>query len=195
MLKIKKFFVFYLLTCLIYLSFTQVSFAFDASKVIVYAEKINPQSLMGEVDKKVLKKYIPVRLTVKNNSEDQIQLSKNVYYINEYGEKHLIPSSAIIFEETKRHTVRRAILSSISLFVFVIGGVAAYSITQNAKLEDNIKKYNFKPQHLFENDTYSTYIFIPKKHKNAKEIVVKNILINDEKSFDLQTPISDEYFN
>ncbi|HBH19039.1 MAG TPA: hypothetical protein DDX14_08935, partial [Cyanobacteria bacterium UBA9579] len=62
MLKIKNFFVFYLLTCLIYLSFTQVSFAFDTSKITVYAEKINPQSLMGEVDKKVLKKYIPIRL-------------------------------------------------------------------------------------------------------------------------------------
>ncbi|HBH19038.1 MAG TPA: hypothetical protein DDX14_08930, partial [Cyanobacteria bacterium UBA9579] len=147
--------------------------------------------------------YIPIRLTVKNTSEDKIQLSKNIYYINEYGEKHLIPSSAIIYEETKRHTVRRAILlgiplSIITFLVFtpvVIGGVSAYSISANEKLGDNIKKHTLKPHHLFENDTYSTYIFIPKKHKNAKEIVVKNILINDEVSFDLQTPISDEYFN
>ncbi|OGI31683.1 MAG: hypothetical protein A2287_05275 [Candidatus Melainabacteria bacterium RIFOXYA12_FULL_32_12] len=203
MLNAKKYFTFYLLICFIYFSFVQASFAFDQSKVIMEAEKINLQNLVGEVDKRILKKYIPVRITVTNKNNAKVQLSNKVYYFTEDGKKYIIPSSAVIFEKTKRHTIRRAVLAAIpvTLVTFLIltpaamGGVIAYCSSANGKLEDNIKKHNLKPRHLFEDDSHSAYVFIPKKYKGVSEIIIKDVIFNDEQTFDLRAPISDEYLN
>lgn len=173
------------------------SYAADKSKIVIEAEKLDPLYLTGEIDKRILKKYIPVRLNISNKEQETLALSDKIYYL--MGDKMFkIPNSSVIFEKTKRHTVRRAILVGIPavpvlLLVFspiAIGASVAHSITANGTLEDNIKKNNFTPKHLFNNDSYSAYIFIPKVHKNTEKIMIKGSF-NDGVPFDLYVPIAE----
>jgi|GEM_PF-3563177 len=193
----RKNFILYLIFSLIYLHFIPVCFANEVNKVRFNAEKVDKSELIGEIDKLVLKKYIAIRLDISNKGDKEILLPDKVYYIYK-GVKYKTPSGTIVYQKTKRHTVIRGFVTTIAVFpliMFIVGipiiaGAVAYSSTSNGNLEDNIKKNIFKQKHLFDDDYYSTYVFIPKKHKKATEIIIKDAS-DDEQTFDLKALLSE----
>ncbi|MFH0702272.1 MAG: hypothetical protein V2B14_01875 [bacterium] len=199
----KKFLTIFLLFNFIYLLMGQtVCFAGDKNKIIFKAERINKKFAEEEIDKKVLEKYMPIKINVSNKSDGPIFLSNQIFYVED-GKIFKIPNSTIIFNSTKRHTVRRAFLIGIPVTVLTLGiltvpsviGSITYTVTTNGTMEDNIKRANFKKTHIFEKNSYSAYVFIPNKHKNATDIIIKNVDFENDANneiFDLKTIITDE---
>jgi len=187
----RKYLIIHIIFSLFYLTVSPLCFANEINKVKLTAEKVDKSALIGEVDKLVLKKYIAVRLDISNKNSREISLPYNVYYVYR-GISYKIPSNALIYQKAKRHTVLRGIIT-FPLVICILGavvfiGTITYSSTSNGTLEDNIKKNTFKPKHLFEDDYYSTFVFIPKKHKKATEIIIKNVSDGDN-TFDLESNI------
>jgi hypothetical protein len=193
----RKILIPYLIFCIIYLQFAPICFAGEMNQVRFDAEKVDKSNLIGQIDKLVLKKYIAVRLDISNKNEKEILLPDKVYYVYK-GVKYKTPSATFVYSKTKRHTVIRGFVTTIAVFplilvlvgIPIIAGTVVYSSTSNGNLEDNIKKNIFKSKHLFDDDYYSTYVFIPKKHKKATEIIIKDVS-NDEQTFDLNSSISE----
>lgn len=189
----RKNLVLYFVAALFYLQLPVKCIAVSADNIKFSAEKVDKSYLVGEVDKLVLKKYYAVRLDIDNKSNNEIYVPDGVYYIYD-GKIYKTTSSQLLYDKTKRKTIVRGIATFPFMVLFITCpifiGTVTYSITANNKLEDNIKKVNFKPKHIFEDDDYSAYIFIQKKHKKLSEIIIKNVTIEDEK-FELKTLVTD----
>lgn len=194
----RKNFILYLIFSIIYLYLAPLCYADEVNKVRFNAEKVDKSFLTGEVDKLVFKKYIAVRLEVSNKNDKEISIPDKIYYIHK-GVTYKAPSAVKVYSNVKRHTIMRGVGTTIITFpliVFclvnipIVAGTVAYSSSSNGNLEDNIKKNIFKPKHLFDDDYYSTYVFIPKKHKRATEIIIKDVSL-DEQIFELKSSISE----
>ncbi|MDD3012347.1 MAG: hypothetical protein PHC34_01420 [Candidatus Gastranaerophilales bacterium] len=193
----RKNLILYLIFSIIYFYSAPLCFADEINRVKFNAEKVDKSFLIGEVDKLILKKYIAVRLDISNKNDKDILLPDKIYYVYK-GVKYKTPSSTLVYQKTKRHTVIRGFATTIAVFpliFFIVGipiiaGTVAYSSTSNGNLESNIKKNIFKSKHIFDDEYYSTYVFIPKKHRNAAEIIIKEVSF-DEQTFDLRSPISE----
>jgi len=193
----RKNLILYLILSIIYLYLAPFCLADEINQVKFNAEKVDKSLLVGEIDKLVLKKYIAIRLDISSKNDKEILLPDRIYYVYN-GVKYKTPTGTMIFQKTKRHTVIRGFVTTIAVFplilffigIPIIAGAVAYSSSSNGNLEGNIKKKIFKPKHLFDDNYYSTYIFIPKKHKKATEIIIKDVS-NDEQTFDLRSPISE----
>jgi hypothetical protein len=187
----RKNLIIYLVFAIIYLHLPIKCLANESNNIKFSAEKVDKSYLVGEVDKMVLKKYFAVKLDILNKNNKEIAIPDNVYYF--YKDNiYKTHSSKMIYDKSKRHTIVRGIITFPFLILFVTSpvfvGTITYSITANNNLEDNIKKNNFKPKHVFEDDDYSAYIFIPKKHKKLSEIIIKNVTLEEQK-FDIKTPV------
>lgn len=196
----KKICTFYLLFSFIYMCLASICFAdtkYDKDNVLITAQKTEKINLEGEINKRIMKKFTPVKLTITNKSNSDILLSNKIYYIDKNNEEHKIPTTNLIYKKTRRHTTRRAIIWGISATVLTFGffaipaiaGSIAYCATTNGTLEDNIRKNNFKPNHVFNNDSYSAYVFIPNKYKKVKNIIIKEVSFDNDKTFYLSAPV------
>lgn len=185
---------------LIYFVISDSSFATEQAKVSLFAEKLDKSSVAGEINDRLLKKYIPVKLTVINKSKDSLILSDKIFYIDKQNKEHKISNINILFQNTKKHPFRRAVLVGIPSTVLTLGLFSlpaislslADSISCNDNLENNIEKTRFTPHHLFENESYSSYIFVPYKYKNIEQVIIKNLSFENNEDFDLKTKISEE---
>lgn len=190
----KKIFALFLVVILSYFNSATINLANPSEKVIITAEKPDALYLESEINKRVLKKYIPVKLTIKNKSDKEISLSDKVFFIKINGQETKAPSSNLVYENTKRHSVRRTFLIGIPVTILSFGflavpafvGIPALSATANGNLQDNINKVKYKPRHLYDNDSLSGYVFIPKKEKNISSIIIKDAGYGDDETFDLK---------
>ncbi|MCK7488710.1 MAG: hypothetical protein MZU97_26820 [Bacillus subtilis] len=79
-------------------------------------------------------------------------MSNKVSYSDENGKNYIIPNVNEIFNNSKASPVKKAFYIGIPVTIFTIGaftipavvGVVAYTASANAKLEDNIKRINYK---------------------------------------------------
>lgn len=174
-------------------------FAFDKSKIAVKAERIQPSLVSGELDQKILNKYIPIKVTISNYDSEKIKLSKNIYYTLDDVKAHAIPTSDEILKKTKRHPLRRALLIGLPITI-VTFGIGVYSIPAfifqgiiaNGHLEEKLNKNYLKVGYVFDNTERSGYVFIPKKDEKVSKLIFKNASCdNSAEMFDLEAQVND----
>ena len=195
----KKTLVIYFLFALGYLYSMPLCFAED-NQVTLTAVTISSPLVDDRISKRIFKKYIPVKITVTNNSKKELSLTNKVFYVNNEGKEIKAPSSAQVFENVKKHTARRAILIGIpvtaatfGILTFpIVAGSIAYCVTTNGTLDDNIKKNNFRSRNLYSQDSYSAYIFVPKKDKNLTSVLIKDVATDSDKTFDSKANIDEK---
>lgn len=194
----KKCLVLYVLISFIHLCFTPVCFALDKENILFSAEKVDSESVTGEIHSRVLKKYIPIKLIIENKADNPLLLTKKLYVLSN-NKEYRVHNTAEIFRNTRLHTIRRAISWGIPatiltfgiLAIPAIGGSIAHSVTTNGYIEENIKKINYKSRTLYEKDYYVSYIFIPKNMKGISEVIIKDVSYEDQEPFDIKANIED----
>jgi len=174
-------------------SFLQNS-CFAAEKVSLLAREVNKEEYIGKIDGKILGKFYPVYLTVKNNSEETVKLPKTFYFADKNDDPHVIPDNVYIYEKTRLHMVRRAIIWGILglgvAAVYTVPASISHTMYRNPVLKDSIEKNNFRKFTLLPSQEYSSFVFIPEKYKSPKSIVIKDIQPENGESFDIKTPVS-----
>lgn len=177
------------------LALSPLSFANEENKLVISAEKTDKSFLIGEVHSRVLKKYNPIKLTLVNKNSEAVKLPQMLTYELESGKIFKVPTSDVIFQKTKVNTAKRTVLSGFAgLIIFTIPAVAASSalcLTINSELQDNIERNLYRQKYLTQENTYTTYIFIPKKYKKVKNIMFKNIC-SEKNCSDYKIPIQEE---
>lgn len=194
MYNLKKIFSVLLTGFLLYLYILPVYPADTKSLITLSAEKVDKETAIGDIDQKILDKFIPVKITISNRSNNSVILSNKFYYTDKSGNEFAAPSSAVIFEATKRHTIRRAVIWGLiglgPLSFVTVPASLAHSLTKNSNLNDNIEKINCKASHLYPKDYFSGYILVPKRHRDVSYIILKEISSDKGDSFDLKAPVN-----
>lgn len=165
------------------------------------AVRLDNSSMDTDIHKRLYKKYYPVRLTIINKSKDDIRLPSDMYFLSKGKVRGRVPSQEEAYNGAKIHTVRRAVLWCIppatTVFLLIAVPVVATasmatSAASNTSLKDSIEKVSFRPNYVFAGQTYEGYVFLPKRFKNANEVVLRNIVLKDGTRTDLIVPVSEE---
>lgn len=168
--------------------------------VLFTAEKPDSFTLKGYFDERILKKYYPIMLTVKNKDKRTLNTGEKIFYADETGKSKKTTGYMQIYENTKANVVNRAVLVGIPVTILTFGlltlPLTAVSITHsttiNEDLENNIMKNSFRTRHLFENDTYTAFVFIPNSQKNVSEITLKDADFEGGEKFSLSAKVKDD---
>lgn len=156
--------------------------------------KLSKDESKGIIDKKLHGKFKPYRLYLRNNTDKDLSFSRIKYFNTTHNNnKHEILKNITLYEKTKRHTARRAIVWGVIggglLTLYFVPISIAHSKNMNEKLWDNIEKLSFKKRHLFAGEEIETYILIHKKHK-VKSITFKDVHFENDKRFNLTIPVT-----
>jgi len=172
-----------------------------SSNISVKAEKISISNTSDEINKRILKKYFPVRLTINNTGTDPVNLPERIYFSIKDSQDIYSNNQSIIFDKTKVHTIRRVLtwgipLSMLTFFILspiIMSSIAAVSITSNQNLQDNLGKIIYRPKRIYPQDNYVSYIFIPNKYRNKiQDIILKNIKSINDVSFNIKVSVCEE---
>jgi len=161
-------------------------------------EKPDSLSLKGYFNERILKKYYPIRLTVKNKDKRTLNTGEKIFYTDETGKSKKTSGYMQIYENTKLNAVNRAVLIGVPVTILTFGlltlPVTAVSITHsttsNENLENNIMKNTFRTRHLFENDTYTAFVFIPNSQKDVSEITLRDADFDGGEKFSLSAKVN-----
>lgn len=162
------------------------------------AEKVTSCSKVG-ISGRLCKKYKLIKLTVSNNSNQAIKLADHIYFSNDNEESILVPSKNIVYETAKADTMRRSLiwgvpvgLTTAFLLTPVVMGVSIASSTSiNSKLKDNIDTIAATPGYVFKGERYTGIVFLSKKIKNVRYVVIQNVEQNQDVYIDLKSEITD----
>ncbi len=144
------------------------------------------------IDKKVLKKYVPVQVILKNNTCETFILPKDIKVIDYNGNLNYTALSSQMYSRTKRNLVLRAIIWGVlggGLFsVITIPISIAHTKVNNQNLHDNIATNAFNKKILFENEEYLSFLFVP-KNQYPMFILFEDIKKENEQTFNVKIPL------
>lgn len=133
-------------------------------------------NLSNDLHRRVFKKYNVLEFNIYNNEKENFVIGNDVYYYMN-GKKYKVDNANGVYEKTKCHTIRRAVIWGI-----IGGGVLSWvtvppslasSIMINNNLKDSIEKNIYRGHSLYSHDSYQKYIFLPKNHKKADSLIFK----------------------
>jgi hypothetical protein len=136
-----------------------------------------------ELDKRLYSKFNTIMVSIKNNSNDPIFLLGTGEFKNDKTSLNLINKDTI-FEKVKTKTLKRVViftLATFGVFIFFTPVYIVVSSTSNTKLEANLDKFIFQKHCIFPNDTFVTFIMMPKKYNEVKEITLNFSTLSDDK--------------
>jgi len=171
-----------------------------ANKVTLTAEIPDIIAVKSDIDKRVLKKYYPIRLSIKNNDKRTLDTGERIFYTDNKGENHKIYGYKHVYENTKLNSANRAILVGIPVTILTFGILTlpitavsvTHSTTTNENLESNLMKNTFRTRHLFKDDVYTAMIFIPKSEKDVSQVIIKDTRFDDGETLDLTAKVTNE---
>jgi hypothetical protein len=164
------------------------------------AEKPDVLALKGDINNRILKKYYPIRLSVKNKDKRVLYTGDKFFYTDAKGENHKIYGYLPVYEKAKVNTTNRAIFVGTAVTILTFGTLTlpltavsvTHSTTTNEKLESNLMKNTFRAHHLFKDDFYTAFVFIPRSQKNVSEITIKDSCFEDGEKFNLSAKVTNE---
>lgn len=174
--------------------FQQVSA--DEIPVQVSARLWPPEEARGQVSRKILQKFTPIRLTLENQSGRLLRIPRRDIRLGfQDGTQMPPPGEQEIFEQVRRHGVRRGALWAVPLGVASFGILlipaavlsGAHTKSTNGSTRINLAQNLYKDAHLPPEGTLQTILFVPKAQASALTQVVLGRVIDTER--DLETHI------
>jgi len=187
-------------------------FSQETKDISISAEKINMMFVEDELNKRIFKKYVPIKVNITNKSKYPVDISNKIYLLANNGVEIKPPKAMYIYEKTAKHPMRRTVLMSfpgtiggLAIIVFSFGilyypgmalivsstmGTYNNATNSNYKLKWNISDNMFTENTLKPDNNYSAYIFAPvKMEKYINGVVVKNCIYNKVERLDLTTKV------
>jgi hypothetical protein len=136
-----------------------------------------------------------VRLTIQNKSGKLLKIPNNsVFFLDENGQKHQVPSEDDIFKEVKRNGVVRSLgwglpLGAASFGILLVPAMlysGVHTKVMNSGVKDNLASTAFHGGHISPDGAMHTYLFIPKRQASKIKTVMLSRVINVEDEVETQ---------
>ncbi|MDD3149317.1 MAG: hypothetical protein PHV68_00635 [Candidatus Gastranaerophilales bacterium] len=164
---------------------------YSKNSIDIVAYKLSKkEAVIENIDKKLVREFIPIRLEIYNNTGENLSFKPTAFY-NYRKENYRAPLNTYLYQKTKRHLWLRAIIwggigCGVLSWWFVPLSMTD-TFKKNNNLKNNINKNNLKKEIVFKNENYVTYTFLPKKHKKTDAITL--FFEQGEKEIKVTTPI------
>lgn len=174
----------------------------DIKAISLSAVLLDNRFVEGELDPKILKKYNIIKLELQNKTDKILFLPSTIFYTTSQGTKYRTESPPLIFKKLKKHAVRRATIITVPITILSLGLLTiptfitsyVYSSNYNSKLQATLQRNSYHSTAVPDSSNYEIFVLIPKKYKDLEKLIIENIKVKEDSSFNLETVIGKEYY-